>query len=192
MMKRGAAAYPLFMDQRPLVGESYVKRAEKALRAIREHAPVKDFRVYTVQTGEIMDRILAAPAKKFVCILCKRSMYRIAEALAESVRAKGIITGESLGQVASQTLENLYVLDSAVRIPVFRPIIGWDKVEIERVARRIGTYDLTAKLVEGCAVVPDKPATRSKIDKIEKLEKDLELNSMCYEAAMKIKTKVLD
>jgi thiamine biosynthesis protein ThiI len=96
------------------------------------------------------------------------------------------VTGESLGQVASQTLDNLYVLDSAVRIPVLRPIIGWDKVEIEDRARDIGTYSLTAHRVEGCKAVPSTPATRSRIEKIESIESVLGLDDLSIEAAKKI------
>jgi tRNA uracil 4-sulfurtransferase len=88
--------------------------------------------------------------------------------------------------VASQTLDNLYVLDSAVRIPILRPIIGWDKREIEDRAKAIGTYTLTAHRVEGCKAVPSTPATRSRIEKIESLESILNLAELCGEAAKKI------
>jgi thiamine biosynthesis protein ThiI len=86
--------------------------------------------------GFIMERILESPEPRFTCILCKRSMYRIAESFCYCKKAKAIVTGESLGQVASQTLDNLYVLDSVVTIPILRPIIGLDKVEIEERAER--------------------------------------------------------
>ena len=115
-----------------------------------------------------MERILDSPEPRFTCVLCKRSMYRIAEEFCRHKRAKAIVTGESMGQVASQTLDNLFVLDSAVSIPVLRPLIGLDKVEIEDKARLIGTYSLTAHKVEGCKVVPSTPATTSRMEKIEK------------------------
>ena len=114
-------------------------------------------------------------------------MYRIAEEFSKYKRAKAIVTGESLGQVASQTLDNIYVLDSAVKMPVLRPLIGLDKVEIEDKARAIGTYLLTAHRVEGCKAVPSTPATTSRIDKIEALEAQLGLADLCREAAKKIK-----
>jgi thiamine biosynthesis protein ThiI len=96
---------------------------------------------------------------------------------------KAIVTGESLGQVASQTMANLYVLDAAATLPVIRPLIGLDKVEIEDLARYIGTYEITARKVEGCTAVPPNPATRSKIEVITRLEDDLDLPSLCTEAA---------
>jgi thiamine biosynthesis protein ThiI len=113
-------------------------------------------------------------------------MYRIAQQFAEKQNAKGIVTGESLGQVASQTLNNLYVLDNAATIPVIRPLIALDKVEIEHISQRIGTYQITAKTVNGCTVVPDTPATISNIEKIEELEKTLELNRICNKVSESI------
>jgi thiamine biosynthesis protein ThiI len=186
-MKRGVEVYPLFMDQTPYVGESYLKRAEEAFRGMMKYAPVEGFSLYSASMGPIMERILESPELRFTCILCKRSMYRIAEEFSKYKRAKAIVTGESLGQVASQTLDNLYVIDSAIRMPILRPLIGFDKVEIEDKARAIGTYLLTAHKVEGCKAVPSTPATTSRIEKIEALEAQLGLIDLCSETAKKIK-----
>jgi thiamine biosynthesis protein ThiI len=113
-------------------------------------------------------------------------MYKIAEEFCRSKKAKSIVTGESLGQVASQTLDNLYVLDSVVNIPVLRPLIGLDKVEIEDMARKIGTYSITAHKVEGCKAVPSTPATTSRIEKIQLLEEQLAIRDLCFEASERI------
>jgi thiamine biosynthesis protein ThiI len=186
VMKRGVEVYPLFMDQTPYVGESYLRRAEEAFGGIARYAPSEGFALYSAPMGRIMERILESPEPRFTCILCKRSMYRIAEEFCKYKRAKAVVTGESLGQVASQTLDNLYVLDSAVNIPVFRPLIGLDKVEIEDRARDIGTYSLTAHRVEGCKAVPSTPATRSRIEKMEVLEAHLGIIDLCQGAAKEI------
>jgi len=186
VMKRGVEVLPLFMDQTPYVGESYIKRAEEAFTGIARYAPSDGFSLYSAPMGSVMERILESPELRFTCILCKRSMYRIAEEFCNYKRAKAVVTGESIGQVASQTLDNLYVLDSAVRIPVLRPLIGWDKREIEDRAKEIGTYTLTAHKVEGCKAVPSTPATRSRIEKIESLESILGLTELCGEAFKKI------
>jgi thiamine biosynthesis protein ThiI len=130
-----------------------------------------------------MRRILESPEPRFTCVLCKRAMYRVAELFAGRVGARAIVTGESLGQVASQTLENLYVLDHAVSMPVLRPVIGLDKVDIEALARDIGTHEVTARTVEGCKAVPSKPSTASRLSKIEGLEEQLGLAPICAEAA---------
>mgnify|MGYP006297444607 CR=1 FL=1 len=186
MMKRGVRVLPLFMDQTPYVGESYINRAVKSFEAIANYVP-EEFHLYSAPMGSIMERILEAEKRRYSCILCKRSMYRIAYFFAKSENAKGIITGESLGQVASQTLDNLYVLDRSVEIPVLRPIVGLDKVEIEKIAREIGTYDITAKTVDGCTVVPESPATRSNVEVITEIEDSLNLIELCQDASKKIR-----
>jgi thiamine biosynthesis protein ThiI len=190
-MKRGVEVLPLFMDQTPYVGESYLRRAEDAFKALQKYAPSESFSLYSAPMGPVMERITQSPEPKFTCILCKRAMYRIAEEFCKYKRAKAIITGESLGQVASQTLDNLYVLDSSVNTPVLRPLIGLDKVEIEDRARAIGTYAVTAHRVEGCKAVPSTPATKSRIDKMQRLEEHLSLHDLCAEAAKQIKRQQL-
>lgn len=183
MMKRGLDVHPLFMDQTPHVGPSYITRVKEAFRAIAEYVPMDGFKLLSAPMGQVMTRILESPEPRYTCIMCKRSMYRIAEAYAEENGLKAVVTGESLGQVASQTMANLFVLDNAVSIPVLRPLIGLDKVEIEDIARTVGTYGITARKVEGCTAVPPNPATRSKIEVIRRLEEELELPSLCKEAA---------
>jgi thiamine biosynthesis protein ThiI len=114
-------------------------------------------------------------------------MYRIATRFAEKQHAQALITGESLGQVASQTLRNLFVLSSASELPILRPLVGLDKVEIEDIARIFGSYTITAKTTDGCKAVPKGPATRSKVEIIEELEAELGLEELCGKAADRIK-----
>jgi len=185
MMKRGLDVQPLFMDQTPYVGASYLERVKKAFNAMAEYVPVEGYRLLSAPMGPVMERILEGESR-YVCILCKRSMYRIAEAYAKNHGHKAIVTGESLGQVASQTMANLCVLDAAVSVPVLRPLIGLDKVEIEAVARDIGTYEITARSVEGCTAVPPNPATRSRVEAVARLEDKLGLSSLCMEAAEEV------
>ena len=127
------------LDQRPYVGDSYIERARQAAQVLREYSPKSQYQLYLAPMGKIMERITESPEQRYNCILCKRSMYRIASLFSDKHKAKGIVTGESLGQVASQTLDNLYVLDEAVDIPLLRATIGLDKIEIENMARDIGT-----------------------------------------------------
>ena len=182
IMKRGAEVLPLLMDQRPYVGDSYIERAKQAALVLREYSPKSQYRMYLAPMGKIMEQITKAPEQRYNCVLCKRSMYRIASMFSLKHKAKGVVTGESLGQVASQTLDNLYVLDEAVDIPLLRTTIGLDKIEIENMARKIGTYSVTAKSVDGCTVVPGNPTTRAKLDAIIQLEEELGLIDLCKEA----------
>ena len=183
LMKRGVAVLPLFMDQRPMVGDSYVERCVESFKQIASYVPRKSYSLYSAPIGDVMQRITETREPRFICVMCKRSMYRIAELFAEKHRAKAIITGESLGQVASQTLSNMFVLSSAITLPILRPLVGLDKVEIEDIARRIGSYEITAVTTDGCKAVPTGPATRSKVEVIEELEAELGLVELCGEAA---------
>ena len=185
-MKRGVAVLPLFMDQRPFVSEGYVDRAIESFTQIASYVPRNSFKLYTAPMGKIMQRITESSEPRYICIMCKRSMYKIAEKFANKHRAKAIITGESLGQVASQTLSNMFVLSMAIELPILRPLVGLDKVEIEEIARDLGSYNITAKSTDGCTAVPKGPATRSKVDVIKELEAELELDSLCIEAADQI------
>ena len=183
MMKRGVGVLPLFMDQRPFVGDSYVERAVITFKHIASYVPRSSYKLYAAPMGDVMQRITETEEPRFTCVMCKRSMYRIAQEFAKGNKAQAVITGESMGQVASQTLSNMYVLSSSIQLPILRPIVGLDKIEIEDMARVIGTYELTAKSTEGCKAVPEGPATRSRVEVIEGLEKDLDLVALCSEAA---------
>jgi thiamine biosynthesis protein ThiI len=186
LMKRGVAVLPLFMDQRPFVGDDYVERAIESFNQIASYVPRVNYKLYSAPMSKVMQRIVESTQQRFICILCKRCMYKIAEKFAEKENSKAIITGESLGQVASQTLNNLNILSSSIDLPVLRPLIGLDKVEIENIAREIGSYEITAKSTDGCTAVPRSPATQSHLEVIIKLENELGLDTLCSEAAEKI------
>ena len=190
VMKRGAEVLLLLMDQRPYVGDSYIVRAEGAFKVLRKYVPYDEFSLYAAPMGDIMGKIMESRTPALRCVLCKRSMYRIASIFSENHGAQGVVTGESLGQVASQTLDNLNVLDRAVDVPVFRPLIGLDKVEIQRISRRMGAYEITSHSVEGCTVVPNRPTTRAKMDQVLDIEGELGLIDLCAEAAASIKETV--
>ena len=136
-------------------------------------------KTFIVPYENILDKI-SKIAEKYTCVICKRTMYRIAGRIAEIEDAKGIVTGDNLGQVASQTLDNLKVL-SSVYNPIYRPLIGMDKEEIIKIAREIGTYEFP-KGGEKCRFVPRKPATRSRLDRIEQIEERIGIHELIEEA----------
>jgi len=103
---------------------------------------------------------------RYTCVICKRMMLRYAEAIAVQEKAEAVVMGDSLGQVASQTLQNIQVIEQAVQIPVLRPLIGWDKEDVVFVAKEIGTYDLSIARSAGCLAVPEKPSTRAVLERI--------------------------
>jgi thiamine biosynthesis protein ThiI len=113
-----------------------------------------------------------------ICILCKRMMLRIAEEIGMREKAIGLIMGDSLGQVASQTLQNLNVETHSTILPIIRPLIGFDKLEIENIAKEIGTYELSISPGASCSVVPTKPTTNASLMRIENEEDKLDINTI--------------
>ena len=187
MMKRGANVIPLFLDQRPFVGDDYFERMINVTRHIRQYVPFDIFSLYSAPMGEIMRQIIDNVPSRFFCVICKRMMYRTASGLAMLKKAGGIVTGESLGQVASQTLANLSILDEVSPLPVYRPLISFEKNDIVTLARKIGTYDSSVVKIHGCSVVPSKPTTRARLETIKTVEKDLDIDYLISETLSKLK-----
>jgi thiamine biosynthesis protein ThiI len=176
MMKRGCKIVPIYFDCTPFTDESTLNRAKAVAEVLREYDP--DFELRIVEHGEFLQKLKEILKEKklesYTCILCKRRMYKIAERIAKDEGAKGIVTGESLGQVASQTLDNLMVLDEACNLPIYRPLIGFDKIEVEELAKKIGTYEASTMPAKDCTAVPRKPTTKAKLEKVLEIEKELE------------------
>ena len=122
--------------------------------------------------------------EEYTTLIMRRCMMRIAERIARKTESMALITGESIGQVASQTMEALNVTDSVVSMPVFRPLIGSDKEEIIEVARKIGTFETSSLPYEDCCTVftPRHPATHPTMEKINLGESRLDLETLLDEA----------
>ncbi len=113
-------------------------------------------------------------------ITYRRIMGRIASELGKKIHAKGIVTGDSLGQVASQTLDNLFVIREAYTLPVYSPLIGLDKTEIMAMARDIGTYDLSILPYADCCsyLIARHPETRARLEEVQNFEKNIDINAL--------------
>jgi thiamine biosynthesis protein ThiI len=116
--------------------------------------------------------------RRYQCVLCKRMMLRVAELVAAKEGFDFLVTGENLGQVASQTLDNLVVLDSAVKTKILRPLLCMDKVETITIARKIGTFEHSISENKKCAFVPIHPVTKAKLANVEAEERKLDINEM--------------
>jgi len=115
----------------------------------------------------IAQQIFSASGKSgLTCVLCKRMMLRIAQRLCQQIGASAIIMGDSLGQVASQTLQNIRVIEQAVSVPIVRPLVGLDKVEIVDTAEKIGTFKISNTKSPGCSFVPSRPATKARLEDV--------------------------
>jgi len=175
---------PLFVyfDNNPLSDETTKRRALESVEKVMKHWPNETTRVYVVPQGEnLMDIITACP-RKLTCILRRRMMLRVAEKIANAENAHAIVTGEILGEHASQTLYNLASENSAIRLPILRPLIGMNKVEVERIARKIGTFDISTKPASCCRAAPKQPRTKSRIEEVTRAENRLNIEAMVERA----------
>lgn len=169
--------YP-FSDRR---SEEKTKRiAEKLAKRFR-----KKIKLYFVPHAEAHKQILSNCTLRFGCVLCRRMMLRTASRLAEKEGCTALLTGESLGQVASQTLHNLAAEKSAAGLPIIRPLLGMDKLEIEELARKYETYKVSTSPGMCCTAVPEKPSTKAHVGQIEEEEKKLNLEELVSNAISK-------
>jgi len=109
--------------------------------------------------------------RKQLCLLCRRRMLKQGEKFAKKIKASALLTGENLGQVASQTIDNLYVEDQSIKTPIVRPLIGLNKQEIVDIARNIGTYDISIGPGGCCNITPNRPEVHAILKEVERIEK---------------------
>jgi tRNA uracil 4-sulfurtransferase len=141
-------------------------------------------RLYMAPFAELQREIVAYAPPSLRVILYRRFMLRIAEAIAQKERAAALITGDSLGQVASQTLENIRTISAAAAIPVFRPLIGDDKEDIIQIARVLGTYETSIQADQDCCslFVPRHPETMSSLEQAQRAEENLDLSRLIQDS----------
>lgn len=133
-----------------------------------------------VPFGEIQRQIVAAVARPLRVVLYRRMMLRIAEAIARNEKSKALVTGESLAQVASQTLDNMAVIQQSATLPILRPLVGMDKQEIIDQARRIGTFETSSIPDQDCCqlFVPKHPATKAQLGEVKEAENSFDAKAL--------------
>ncbi len=156
--------------------EQLSKEQKQKIKALAEKSSAK--KLYLVNNFENQKAFQENCHNRFQCILCKRTMFRIAEKIAEKENCDFIITGDNIGQVASQSLDNMLVISKAVKIPIVRPLLCNDKVETMAIARKVGTYDISIQHAGKCPFVPSKPATKSRVDQLEREEARVDIDKM--------------
>jgi thiamine biosynthesis protein ThiI len=182
MMKRGCTIVPVFFDCEPYLGDAARRRADGVVKALAAWAG-RPLEFAVVRHGDSLAEFKKA-APRMTCVLCKRMMYRIAASVANEKNAHGIVTGESVGQVASQTTKNLLAIDDAATVPVYRPLIGFDKTESIKLARRIGTYRIsTAGDSQSCTAAHRHPTTNADKEELEKYEAELPTRELSIKEA---------
>ncbi len=164
MMKRGSPCDIVFCSLSDPVDTSPFLRIVSSF--VKKWAPYRDDKIFIVDCRPLIKTLTSNKNIKFSNVTYKRILYKIAESIANERNAYGIVTGESLGQVSSQTAENLRAIESGIDIPIYRPLIGFDKDEIVKIARSIGTYP-EDNLGEFCSLFADHPITRSRPEEID-------------------------
>ena len=170
MMQRGCRLIFVHFHSAPYLDKTSQEKVRQLIALLTRHQFLS--RLYLVPFGEIQRQIVAAVNRPLRVVLYRRMMMRIAEGVARNEKAKALVTGESLGQVASQTLENMSVIEQAATLPILRPLVGMDKQEIIDQARRIGTFDISSIPDQDCCqlFVPKHPATKARIREVEESE----------------------
>lgn len=170
---------PVFLhfDTSPFIGEGAKKRAVETVRRV-EAVTGTEGEMLVVPHGQDLTMIVDRCKRSFSCLLCKRMMYRKAGRIADAEGCQGIVTGEILGEQASQTLRNL-VLDSAVvEVPIVRPLMGMNKLEVEAIAKRIGTFAISTSRQGSCAAAAVKARTRAKEEELAREESRLPIQGL--------------
>ena len=178
MMQRGCRIIFVHFHSVPYQDKTSQEKVRQLIQLLTRHQFTS--RLYMVPFGEIQRQIVAAVARPLRVVLYRRMMLRIAEAIARQEKAKALITGESLGQVASQTLDNMAVIQQAARLPILRPLVGMDKQEIIDQARRIGTFEVSSVPDQDCCqlFVPKHPATKARFIDVEEDETKLDVKDL--------------
>jgi thiamine biosynthesis protein ThiI len=178
MMRRGCSVLLIHFHSYPILSRASQEKVRE-LTALLTKYQLRS-RLILVPFGDVQQQVVLLAPPEYRVVLYRRLMVRIAEKLARAWRAKALVTGEVIGQVASQTLENLTVIAEASNLELLRPLIGMDKDEIIAEAQRLGTYPISVIPDQDCCTLftPKHPATRARQDRIEQAERALPIGEM--------------
>jgi thiamine biosynthesis protein ThiI len=182
MAKKGVDIICLFGRNTP---ETDMEKPGNLVRKLRE-ASGGNMTLLAFEHFNNQEAIKQANPRWFQCLVCKRMMVRVASALGTKKGADCVIMGDSLGQVASQTLANIKIVEQAADIPIVRPLIGLDKREIEDIGREVGTYDISIKDQKVCPYVPKGPSVRGNVKEIIRLEEEIGVSGLVERSLEKI------
>ena len=179
---------PLHFCLYPYVPKEDFMRAIEALKNLRRVAKFE--RAIVCPWASVLNVIAEKRGQRgYGCLVCRKGMFRAAEFVCERERAVGIVTGESLGQKASQTLSNLVATSSGIKFQILRPLLGFDKLEIERVSKELGIWQPLHAGV--CSALPKRPRTRASAAEVDELLKRLNLQDLitgCLKGRMEVLT----
>ena len=173
MMKRGCQVIALYCDNDPYTSSEALQNFNDLIDQLNLYASGAPIKRRVVKYGDYLSTCKAEAPEKMTCVLCKSGMYKIAGKLAKELHAEAVIDGSSLGQVASQTLPNILATREDLDVPVLSPLIGLDKVEITRIAEKIGTFEISKRDDGGCKAVPKYPETKADLEFVKQIKEDI-------------------
>ncbi|TZE81937.1 tRNA uracil 4-sulfurtransferase ThiI [Calorimonas adulescens] len=189
MMKRGIEIIPVHFYSFPFTSERSKQKVIDITKELSRYSS-DGIKLYIAFFTNIQKSIYENCPENYIVTIMRRMMMRIASRIAEKENAIGIITGENVGQVASQTLESMYVTNSVASMPVYRPVIGMDKQDIIKISHDIGTYDISIRPYEDCCTVfvPKHPVIKPSLERVNEIEKDLDIDGLVEESIERAET----
>ncbi len=192
MMKRGVKALFVHFYSYPYTDKASLEKVEELVSILAAW----NYRtlIYLVPFAEVQREIVTQTPAPYRVILYRRMMVRIAQQIAAAAKAECLVTGESLGQVASQTLGNLRVIEDVAEIPILRPLIGDDKAEIMDLAEKIRTFEISTLPHDDCCslFVPDHPTTNASLEAVQEAEAALDVDTLTKLAVESVEKKIID
>ncbi len=180
MLKRGCSITLLHCDNYPFT-EGSVEKVIQNADNLRRYSLGEEVKVYSIKFGRYLEHAQNEAPPRMTCVLCKSGMYQSAAILAKKEGANAIVDGSSIGQVASQTLNNIEATRYHCRMPIFSPLICFDKIEIEQIAKEIGTYEVSIIPDGGCSAVPRYPETHADLELVKKIVEDIKQKDILEE-----------
>ena len=176
MLKRGVQLSYIHFHSSPVTGDESIANVKAILKVLSKFQ--NQANLLLVPFIDVQKHIMKFAPKKYWIILFRRAMIRFANHIAKKERAVALVTGDNVGQVASQTLSNINVINSVSTLPILRPLVGYNKREIINLATKIKTYDISILPYEDCCgfFVPKHPETKAKLDIIAEIDKDIKLD----------------
>ena len=191
MMKRGVAIECIHFASPPYTQQGVIYKLEDLLKVLNRYQP--RIRLHIIPFTKIQEAIYDNAPESYCITLMRRMMFRLADGLAKRRKCPVISSGESIGQVASQTLQSMHVINAVTNTPVIRPLATTDKTEIIKISKKIGTYDISIRPYEDCCTIftPKAPKTSPHLDEVEALEKKFDYDSLIKEALANIEVKII-
>ena len=186
MMKRGCRVQFIHFHSYPILSKASQDKVREIVMLLTKHQ--LHSRLFMVAFGEIQQQVVLRVPPPLRVVVYRRLMLRIADHFARQQKAKALVTGEAMGQVASQTLDNIATINAVTNLPIFRPLIGLDKEEITIEARKIETYPISIIPDQDCCqlFIPKHPSTKAKLQAVQEAESELPVDDLVHQAVVEV------